>query len=261
MYENAFENKKFPRMCKLTVSSCVDKNLLILFFVIFTCDVVRAKELVKDENGLENIVEIASTANEMKKKNYEKNYLENLYVQLTRQTLDKINRADSAKTLALLSRKIDKVDALIKQKTLTILNALDLDFQNLTNRITILENNLTDLTALIKQLSIVNQIGLVHTTAASSALTTNFLVSNGYSYEVERYNDAISVALHAVSIVLDSPSRNNIRVAQAALAIAIENFDMIDCLISVESCYSIAEVHAKLIELDAQLRYLYALQS
>jgi hypothetical protein len=249
-------------MCRLTVYSYVDQNLLILFFIIFTCDIVRAKESVEDEHGLENVVEFVNVVNVSQKK-YGTNCLANLYVRLAQQTLDKINRSGSAKTLALLSSKIDKVDVLIKQKTLTILNSLASDFQSLTNRIVRVENKLAEVTGLIKEFPIINQIGLINTSAAHAALTTVLVVTDSGS-EVAIYNADIVTALTAVKTAVMYPLQKNTIAARVALGVAITDFLIIisqDHSLSVISLYSFAEIYATLMQLDAQLAYLKKLQN
>ena len=163
------------------------------------------------------------------------------------------------KTTRRDSKGIDKLDHLIKQKTLSILKTLAVDFDAVTNRLVDLASNLAALTLVVNNLSITNQLGLIQTSSASPILNRHFVVV-GFCPDVVMYNTDIRTALAAISIALHTPSKKNTAAAQSALAVAITDFDMIDSLVSVSSPYSVSEIHAALMQLNAQLAYLYSLQ-
>jgi hypothetical protein len=247
-------------MDKVKIYAHVYKKLCIFFYVIFTFYALQAKEYVRRENmKVQAVIEIMNPLKKFLRQVNKQDQVMNVYVRLVQQIVNKNNGRGLPQNLVLLSRKIDKVDLLIKQKTLNVLNALDVDFQSLTNRMIILENNMMALAVVINDLSIVTQLGLINTTAASSALTTTLVPTNA-SFEIEMYNAAIARALAVVSTTLNNPLQENITAARQALSFAITHFDAIDSLISIDSYYSIAEIHAVLVKLSAQLAYLDSLQ-
>lgn len=158
------------------------------------------------------------------------------------------------------SKGIERLDLLIKQKASRILDTLTADFNALTNRIVDVQNNLTALALVVNNLSITTQLGLIQTTAASPILQTPLVIIDSSSEDVT-YNTDILTALTAVSIALHTPSKNNTATAQSDLVIAIADFDMIDSLVAVISPYSISQIYTTLIQLNAQLEYLYSLQA
>ena len=185
------------------------------------------------------------------------------YIQAQKEATEKSIQHIVKKITRRDSKEIDKIDRLIKQKTKSILNALAVDFDALTNRLVDLANNLTALTFVVNNLSIVTQLGLINSSAANAALTTIFVITNSstFSSEVDIYNAAIITALAAVSTAVRTPSQNNTAEAQSVLALAIADFDMIDSVIAVDSHYSMSEIYKALMKLNVQLEYLYSLQA
>ena len=162
--------------------------------------------------------------------------------------------------LKRMSRGINNKDladfcALLAKQTVHQLNG-----GNSTNTLTSLEESLAALTVIVNNLPIVNQLGLINTSAANPALTTTFILTNP---DVDTYNNNIAAALVAVAIAVSSSSRINTATAQALLDTAIHNFNNIIAHhgnTSVNSMYSLAEINSALAQLNAQLSYLYFLQ-
>ena len=123
-----------------------------------------------------------------------------------------------------------------------------------------LENNLTSISNTINNLSIVAQIGLIYTSSASSALTTTLIVLR---HNVDDYNNAIKLALTAITEAVITPSKNNTITALNLLNTARDSFNNIIVDYSsksVSSMYSLAEINNALAQLNTQLEYLCILQ-
>ena len=159
-----------------------------------------------------------------------------------------------------MSRGINNKDladfcALLAKQTVHQLNG-----GNSTNTLTSLEESLAALTVIVNNLPIVNQLGLINTSAANPALTTTFIFSNP---NVETYNNNIAAALVAIATAVSTPSQTNTATAQAILNTAINRFNNIITdhgNTSVASMYSLADINSALAQLNAQLSYLHGLQ-
>lgn len=202
------------------------KKLLIFFITIFIFNDIRVEEkfpekCVEEECEDMNSIKRTSRASKNKDKDISK-----FYALLAKQTVRQIKGDNLTNTLTSISNKINEIH-----------------------------------TSIIHNLSIVTQLGLINTNAASSALTTTLVV---YDANVDAYNNDITAALLAVAAAVSTPSTTNTTTAQALLRAAINNFNNIVSDYydrkAVLSMYSFAEIKSELAKLNAQLGYLYILQ-
>lgn len=202
------------------------KKLLLLFLTVFISYDIRVEEEVPEEPVQEEVEEVEDF-----------------------DPFEEASRGMNHKDIAQFNA------ALIKQAVHQITGG------NLENNLTSLEESLVALTVIVNNLSIVAQLGLINTSAASCALTTTLVISNS---NVDAYNNDITAALLAVATAVSSPSITNTTTAQALLSTAINNFNIIISNYygrkSVDSIYSFAEINSALAQLNAQLGYLYILQ-
>jgi hypothetical protein len=242
---------------KVKINTNVYKILLRFFLTIFIYHDIQTEEKFIQEEDNEELQDIDQLETMFRKNN--NNGLENLCTLLAKQTVQKIVGSNSINNLTSISNTINEIQTLVTplEENLTILIT---DLQAVANSLTNSIDTLTVLIAILNNLPIVKQLGLINTTVASPALTTTLIVSN---FNVDDYNNDIAAALLLVTVALNTPSKINTSSAKNILGIAINTFNNVSInhdTKAVLSMYSFAEIKTELARLNADLGYLYILQ-
>lgn len=242
--------EKYIRIYRVKKNNNVYKKLLIFFLTIFISHDIHTEEnfTKEDKDELETL-----------SRGIDNKDIANFCALLAKQTVQQIIGSNSINNLTSISNAIHEIKTVITPlgENLTVLIG---DLEAVASSLTSSVNNLAALVAITNNLSIIPQLGLIHTAAASSALTTTLEVSNS---NVDDYNNKITAALVAVAVAVNSPSKANTILAQDTLTIAINAFNNV--LINhgnkaVLSLYSFAEIKSELAKINAELGYLYILQ-
>jgi len=204
------------------------KKLLLFFLTFLIFYDIKTEENEFPEESVQEEVEEIEDINSLKR------------------TIKGINHNDIASLCALLA----------KQTVYQITGG------NLEYNLKTLFDKINEIEVDINNVSIVAQLGLINTSAANPALTTDPVI---YNFNVDDYSNNIAAALLAVTTAIITPSQTNTVAAQDLLSIAINDFENIIGDFygdkSVISMYSLAEIYSALAQLNAQLGYLYILQS
>jgi len=239
------------------INTNVYKRLLIFFLTIFLYHDIKTEEKFTQEKDKEELQDIDSFETMYKKTNNKE--FTSFCALLAKQTVRQIIGSNSINNLTSISNAINEIKTLITpiEENLTILvTDLEAVASSLTNSI----DTLTVLIAILNNLPIIKQLGLINTTVVSPALTTPLVVSG---FNVDDYNNDIAAALLVVTVALNTPSKINTTSAKNILGAAINTFNNASInhdSKAVLSMYSFAEINTELARLNAELGYLYILQ-
>ena len=239
----------------MNINTNLYKKILIYFLTFCISHDIQTEEKCTQEE----LQDINSSETIYRKINNNKD-ITSFCAVLAKQTVRQIVGSNSINNLTSISNSINEIQALItplEQNLSTLITDLEAVANNVTNSI----DTLTVLIAIINNLSIVKQLGLINTTVVSPALTTSLVVS---SFNVDDYNNDIAAALLVVTVALNTPSKINTILARNALGVAINTFNHVTIghdSKAVLSMYSFAEIKTELARLNAELGYLYILQN